>query len=126
LSLLVSSFVLLSYVGQEPLSSMGQQLLPSAGQQTLSSVGQQTLSSMGQQLLSSMGQQPLSSVGQQPLSSVGQHRCPLWLRFYLIGWFDLWLGFGLSSGDNLGQCCEATIWVMWFVWQPSILSPLKN
>jgi hypothetical protein len=55
----------------------------------------------------------------------GTHH-PLWLPFCLIGWFGLWLGFGLSSGDNLGQGCEATIWVVWFAWQPSILSPLMN
>jgi hypothetical protein len=34
---------------------------------------------------------------------------PLWLPFRLIGWFGLWLGFGLSSGDNLGQSCKVTI-----------------
>jgi hypothetical protein len=55
----------------------------------------------------------------------GTHH-PLWLPFHLIGWFGLWSGFALSSGDNLGQGCEATIWVMWFAWQPSILSPLMN
>jgi hypothetical protein len=38
----------------------------------------------------------------------------------------LWLGFGLSSGDILGQGCEATIWVMWFAWQPPIPPPLMN
>jgi hypothetical protein len=37
----------------------------------------------------------------------GTHH-PLWLPFHLIGWFRLWLGFGLSSGDILGQGCEAT------------------
>jgi hypothetical protein len=31
----------------------------------------------------------------------GTHH-PLWLPFYLIGWFGLWSGFGLSPGDNLG------------------------
>jgi hypothetical protein len=55
----------------------------------------------------------------------GTHH-PLWLSFCLIDWFGLWLGFGLSSGDNLDQGCEATIWVMWFAWQPSIPSPLMN
>jgi hypothetical protein len=34
---------------------------------------------------------------------------PLWLSFRLFGWFGLWLGFRLSSGDILGQGCEATI-----------------
>jgi hypothetical protein len=55
----------------------------------------------------------------------GTHH-PLWLPLRLIGWFGLWLGFGLSSSDNLGQGCEATIWVVWFAWQPSIPSPLMN
>jgi hypothetical protein len=36
---------------------------------------------------------------------------PLWLSFSLIGWFSLWLGFGLSSSDIFGlqQDCEAII-----------------
>jgi hypothetical protein len=51
---------------------------------------------------------------------------PLWLSFHLLGWFGLWLGFGLSSGDILGQGCEATIWVVRFALQPSIPSPLMN
>jgi hypothetical protein len=55
----------------------------------------------------------------------GTHH-PLWLPFHLIGWFGVWLGFRLSFGDNLGQGCEATIWVMSFAWQPSIPSPLMN
>jgi hypothetical protein len=55
----------------------------------------------------------------------GTHH-PLWLPFCLIGWFCLWLGFGLSSDDNLGQGCEEPIWVIWFTWQPSIPSPLMN
>jgi hypothetical protein len=40
----------------------------------------------------------------------GTHH-PLWLSFHLIGWFGLWLGFGLSSGDIFGpwQDCEAII-----------------
>jgi hypothetical protein len=38
----------------------------------------------------------------------GTHH-PLWLPFHLIGWFGRWVDFGLSSGDNLGQGCEATI-----------------
>jgi hypothetical protein len=38
----------------------------------------------------------------------------LWLSFHLIGWFGLWLGFGLSSDDILGQGFVATIWLMWF------------
>jgi hypothetical protein len=63
--------------------------------------------------------------GTRTLVLYGTHH-PMWLSFYLIGWFGLWLGFGLSSGDNLGQGCEATIWVVWFAWQPSILSPLMN
>jgi hypothetical protein len=49
---------------------------------------------------------------------------PLWLSFHLIGGFGLWLR--LSFGDSLGQGCEATIWVMWFVWQPSIPPALMN
>jgi hypothetical protein len=49
---------------------------------------------------------------------------PLWLSFHLIGWFVLWLR--LSFGDSLGQGCEATIWVVWFAWQPSIPPPLMN
>jgi hypothetical protein len=53
------------------------------------------------------------------------HR-PLWLPFCLFGWFDLWLDFGLSSDDNLDQGCETTIWVVWFIWQPSISSSLMN
>jgi hypothetical protein len=38
---------------------------------------------------------------------------PLWLCFSLIGWFSLWLGFGLSSGDiyDLCQDCETVFWV---------------
>jgi hypothetical protein len=51
---------------------------------------------------------------------------PLRLSFRLIGGFGLWLGFGLSSSDILGQGCEATIWVVWFAWQPLIPSPLMN
>jgi hypothetical protein len=40
----------------------------------------------------------------------GTHH-PLWLPFCLIGWFGLWLGFGLSSSDIFGQWqdCEAII-----------------
>jgi hypothetical protein len=40
----------------------------------------------------------------------GTHH-PLWLSFYLIGWFGLWLGFGISSDDFFGlwQDCEAII-----------------
>jgi hypothetical protein len=53
----------------------------------------------------------------------GTHH-PLWLPFHLIGWFGLWLR--LSFGDSLGQGCEATIWAVWFVWQPSIMPPLMN
>jgi hypothetical protein len=49
----------------------------------------------------------------------GTHH-PLWLPFCLIGWFGLWVGVGLSSGDNLGQGYKATIWVMWFALEPSI------
>jgi hypothetical protein len=47
----------------------------------------------------------------------GAHH-PLWLSFRLIGLFGLWLGFWLRSGDNLGQGCEATIWVVWFRGNP--------
>jgi hypothetical protein len=64
----------------------------------------------------------LSFVGTTTVVLCGTHH-PLWFSFLLIGWFSLWLGFGLSSGDILGQGCEATIWVVWFAWQPSILSP---
>jgi hypothetical protein len=38
----------------------------------------------------------------------GTHH-PLWLPFYLFDWFSLWLGFRLSSDDNLDQDCEVTI-----------------
>jgi hypothetical protein len=69
-----------------------------------------------------MEQQPLSSVGQQLLSSGTHH--PLWLPFLLIDWFGRWLGFGLSSGDILGQGCEATIWVVRFAWQIPRSRPL--
>jgi hypothetical protein len=31
----------------------------------------------------------------------GKHH-PLWLSFHLIGWFGLWLGFGLSPIDIFG------------------------
>jgi hypothetical protein len=51
---------------------------------------------------------------------------PLWLSFCLIGWFGLWLRLRLSFGDSLGQGYEATIWVVWFTWQPSIPPPLMN
>jgi hypothetical protein len=42
---------------------------------------------------------------------------PIWLSFYLIGWFGLWLGFGLSSSDIFGlwQDHEAIIWVERFL-----------
>jgi hypothetical protein len=63
--------------------------------------------------------------GATTLILCGTHH-PLWLPFCLIGWFGMWFGFGLSSGDNLGQGCEATIWAMWFAWQPLIPSPLMN
>jgi hypothetical protein len=63
--------------------------------------------------------------GATTLVFCGTHH-PLWLSFHLIGWLSLWLGFGLSSSDNLGKGCEATIWVMWFAWQPLIPSPLMN
>jgi hypothetical protein len=55
----------------------------------------------------------------------GTHH-PLWLSSCLIDWFGLWLCFGLRSGDNLDQCYEATIWIMWFAWQPLISSPLMD
>jgi hypothetical protein len=71
------------------------------------------------------GETTLVLCGTTTLVLYGIHH-PLWLPFCLIGWFGLWLGFGLSSGDNLGQGCEATIWVVWFSWQPSIPSPLMN
>jgi hypothetical protein len=40
----------------------------------------------------------------------GTHHPP-WLSFCLIGWFDPWLGFGISSGDIFGlwQDLEAII-----------------
>jgi hypothetical protein len=71
------------------------------------------------------GETTLVLYGTTTLVLYGIHH-PLWLPFCLISWFGLWLGFGLSSGDNLGQGCEATIWVVWFWWQPSIPSPLMN
>jgi hypothetical protein len=91
----------------------------------------------GQQLLSSVGNNPcplwattLVLCGTTTLVLCGTvmvlcgtHH-PLWLPFHLIGWFGLWLR--LSFGDSLGQGCEATIWAVWFVWQPSIMSPLMN
>ena len=93
----------------------------------------------GQQLLSSMGNNPcplwattlvLCGTATLVLCGTAVVLCgthhPLWLSFHLIYWFGLWLGFGLSSGDNLGQGCETTIWVVWFAWQPSIPSPLMN
>jgi hypothetical protein len=42
---------------------------------------------------------------------------PMWLSFHLIGWFGLWLGFGLSSGDIfcLWQDHETIIWVEQFL-----------
>jgi hypothetical protein len=115
---------------------------------TLVLYGQQPLSSVGQQLLSSVDSNPcplwdinpcplwattLVLCGTTPLVLCrtatlilyGTHH-PLWLPFCLIGWFCLWLGFRLSFGESLGQGCKATIWVMWFAWQPSILSPLMN
>jgi hypothetical protein len=46
--------------------------------------------------------------GATTLVLCGTHHL-LWLPFHLIGWFGLWVDFGLSSGDNLGQGCEATI-----------------
>jgi hypothetical protein len=51
---------------------------------------------------------PFILCGATTLVLCGTHH-PMWLPFHLIGWFGLWLGFALSSGDNLGQCCEATI-----------------
>jgi hypothetical protein len=63
--------------------------------------------------------------GTTTLVLCGTHH-PLWLPFHLIGWFGLWLGFSLSFGDSLGQGCEATIWVVWFAWQPSTPSALMN
>jgi hypothetical protein len=40
---------------------------------------------------------------------------PVWLSFSLIDWFCLWLGIGLSSGENTGlwQDHELIIWVEW-------------
>jgi hypothetical protein len=134
-------------MGQQPLSSVGDNPCPLWDNNTYT---------LWATTLVLCGQQPLSSVGQQPLSSVGNNHCPLWdsnhcplwvttlvlcgiatlvlcgthhplwLPFRLIGWFGLWLGFMLSFGDSLGQGCEATSWVVWFAWQPSISSPLMN
>jgi hypothetical protein len=133
--------------GQQPLSSMGQELLSSMGNNpcplwdinncplwatTLVSVGQQPLFSMGNNPCPPWDGNPyplwattLVLCGTTSLVLCGTHHL-LWLPFCLIGWFGLWLGFKLSFGDSLGQGCEATIWVVWFVWQPSIPSPLMN
>jgi hypothetical protein len=39
--------------------------------------------------------------GTTAIALCGTHHA-LWLSFRLIGWFGLWLGFGLSSGDIFG------------------------
>jgi hypothetical protein len=54
----------------------------------------------------------------------GTHH-PLWLSFSLIGWFSMWLGIGLSSGDIFGlwQDHEEIIWVEWFTCS---IPPLTN
>jgi hypothetical protein len=86
------------------------------------------------------GNNPCPLCGNNPCPMWGNNPCPLWativvlcgthhtlwLPFCLIGWFGLWVDFGLSTGGNIGQGCVATIWVMWFVWQPSIPSALMN
>jgi hypothetical protein len=87
--------------------------------------GTATLILCGTTTLVLCGTTTLILYGTTTLVLCGTHH-PLWLPFRLICWFDLWLGFRLSFGDSLGQGCEATIWVMWFAWQPSIPSPLMN
>jgi hypothetical protein len=54
--------------------------------------------------------------GTTTLILFGTHH-PLWLSFHLIGWFGLWLGFGLSYVDIFGlwQDREAIFWVKRFL-----------
>jgi hypothetical protein len=73
--------------------------------------GATTLGLFGATTLGLCGETNLLPCGETTVVLYGTHH-PLWLPFCLIGWFGLWLGFGLSSSDNLGQGCEATILVI--------------
>jgi hypothetical protein len=53
------------------------------------------------------GARTLVLCGTTTIVLCGTHH-PLWFSFRLIGSFGLWLDFGLSSGDILGQGGEAT------------------
>jgi hypothetical protein len=77
------------------------------------------------------GQQPLSSMDNN-LCPVDNNPCPLWdtppsVIIFSFNWLVWSIGQILGCVlVVLGQGCEATIWVMWFVWQPSIPPPLMN
>jgi hypothetical protein len=121
-SMLVSIF--LSYVGQQPLSFVGQQPLTSMGNNPCP-LWDNNPCRLWDNNPYRLWVTTLILCGMATLVLYGTHH-PLWLPFRLIGWFGLWLGFRLGFGDSLGQGCEATIWVVWFAWQPSIPSPLMN